>query len=69
MASQMEDVGNQFFLDIFFFFSLDPGDWADKQPAQPSLGRHHLPHRLRRQAVRILASDQTHAVLPRPLCV
>ena len=51
------------------FFSLDPGDWPDQQPAEPDLGRHHLPHRLRRQAVRILASDQTHAVLPRPLCV
>ena len=51
------------------FFSLDPGDWADQQPAQPDLGRHHLPHRVRRQAVRILASDQTYAILPRPLCI
>ena len=50
-------------------FSLDPGIWPDQQLAEPALGRHHLPHRLGRQAVRLQAADQTCALLPRPLCI
>ena len=71
MEWQMADVSS---FSIFgsqtcFLFSLDPGVWAGQQFAEPALGRHHLPHRLWREAVRLQAADPTHALLPHPLCI
>ena len=54
-----------FRLQAFPFFSLDPGYRVDQQPAQPAVGRHPLPRRLRWQAVALLAPDPTNALLPR----
>ena len=58
-----------FWISDMPLFSLDPGVWAGQQLAQPALGRHHLPHRLWREAVRLQAADPTHALLPHPLCI
>ena len=69
MGCQMADVSSLRFFEFFLFFSLDPGDWPDEQPVEPTLGRHNLSHRLRRQAIGLQATDQTDALLPRPLCI